>query len=98
VFRDKGRSRQRSGRKSSACLESDAVACGNREFSLPREYKIGGRQDEPNQRRWRKGRKTQGNAYTGEPRRYSIPINGPWCITFEWENGKALRVGLEPYH
>jgi len=22
-------------------------------------------------------------------------INGPWCITFEWEDGEALRVDLE---
>jgi len=25
-------------------------------------------------------------------------INGPWCITFEWEDGEALRVDLEQYH
>lgn len=34
----------------------------------------------------------------GLPKRYSIHINGPWCITFEWENGEALRVDLEQYH
>ncbi len=34
----------------------------------------------------------------GSPLRYSIHINGPWCITFEWEEGKALRVDLEQYH
>ena len=34
----------------------------------------------------------------GLPQRYSIHINGPWCITFEWEDGKALRVDLEQYH
>lgn len=34
----------------------------------------------------------------GRPRCYSIHINGPWCITFEWEDGKALRVDLEQYH
>jgi proteic killer suppression protein len=34
----------------------------------------------------------------GRPQRYSIHINGPWCITFEWEDGKALRVELEQYH
>jgi len=27
--------------------------------------------------------------------RYSMHINGPWCITFEWEDGEALRVDLE---
>ena len=32
------------------------------------------------------------------PRRYSIHVNGPWCITFEWRNGRALRVDLEQYH
>jgi proteic killer suppression protein len=34
----------------------------------------------------------------GLPQRYSIHVNGPWCITFEWENGGALRVDLEQYH
>lgn len=32
------------------------------------------------------------------PQRYSIHVNGPWTITFEWENGKVLRVDLEQYH
>jgi toxin HigB-1 len=34
----------------------------------------------------------------GVPKRYSIHVNGPWCITFEWEEGNALRVYLEQYH
>jgi len=34
----------------------------------------------------------------GAPRRYSIHVNGPWCITFEWDDGDALRVDLEQYH
>ena len=34
----------------------------------------------------------------GVPTRYSIHVNGPWCITFEWEEGEALRVDLEQYH
>ena len=34
----------------------------------------------------------------GVPKRYSIHVNGPWCITFEWEDGEALRVDLEHYH
>ena len=34
----------------------------------------------------------------GVPKRYSIHINGPWCITFEWQEGEALRVDLEQYH
>jgi toxin HigB-1 len=33
----------------------------------------------------------------GKPQRYSIHVNGPWCITFEW-NGAAQRVDLEQYH
>jgi plasmid maintenance system killer protein len=32
------------------------------------------------------------------PKRYSIHVNGPWCITFEWKQGEALRVDLEQYH
>jgi proteic killer suppression protein len=34
----------------------------------------------------------------GVPTRYSIHVNGPWCLTFEWEEGDALRVDLEQYH
>ena len=34
----------------------------------------------------------------GIPKRYSIHVNGPWCITFEREEGEALRVDLEQYH
>jgi len=32
------------------------------------------------------------------PKRYSIHVNGPWCITFEWKDGEALRFDLEQYH
>ena len=38
------------------------------------------------------------HALQGSPKRYSIHVNGPWCITFEWENGDALRVDFEQYH
>jgi len=31
------------------------------------------------------------------PTRYSIHVNGPWCITFEWSEGAKL-VDLEQYH
>ena len=34
----------------------------------------------------------------GLPKRYSIHVNGPWCITFEWEDDEASRVDLEQYH
>ena len=34
----------------------------------------------------------------GQPERYSIHINGPWCITFEWIEGDAWRVDLKQYH
>jgi proteic killer suppression protein len=34
----------------------------------------------------------------GVPKRYGIHVNGPWCITFEWEDGEALRVDFEQYH
>jgi proteic killer suppression protein len=33
-----------------------------------------------------------------DPVRYSIHVNGPWCITFEFENGDAFRVDFEQYH
>jgi proteic killer suppression protein len=34
----------------------------------------------------------------GSPQRYSLHVNGPWCITFEWVDGEAWRVDLEQYH
>ena len=34
----------------------------------------------------------------GLPKRYSIHVNGPWCITFEWEDDGVFRVDLEQYH
>jgi toxin HigB-1 len=33
-----------------------------------------------------------------DPPRYTIHVNGPWCITFEFEEGDAYRVDLEQYH
>jgi proteic killer suppression protein len=33
-----------------------------------------------------------------KPVRYSIHINGPWCITFEWYAPRALKVDVEQYH
>lgn len=34
----------------------------------------------------------------GKPKRYTAHVNGPWCVTFEFEAGDALRVDLEQYH
>ena len=34
----------------------------------------------------------------GHPDRYSVHVNGPWCLTFEWEGQNAVRVNLEQYH
>ena len=34
----------------------------------------------------------------GKPQRYSVHVNGPWCLTFEFVGGDALRVDLEQYH
>ena len=34
----------------------------------------------------------------GKPQRYSLHVNGPWCITFEWNQGEAVRVDIEQYH
>ena len=32
------------------------------------------------------------------PVRYTIHVNGPWCVTFEFEKGDAHRVDFEQYH
>ena len=34
----------------------------------------------------------------GKPTRYTVHVNGPWCITFEWDGEDAVRVDLEQYH
>lgn len=34
----------------------------------------------------------------GKPRRYSVHVNGPWCITFGWDGENAIDVDLENYH
>jgi proteic killer suppression protein len=35
-----------------------------------------------------------------KPVRYSIHVNGPWCITFGWDerSAEAIDVDLEQYH
>jgi proteic killer suppression protein len=30
--------------------------------------------------------------------RYSVHVNGPWCLTFEFEGADAYRVDFEQYH
>jgi proteic killer suppression protein len=34
----------------------------------------------------------------GTPVRYTVHINGPWCLTFEWDGEDAVRVDLDQYH
>ena len=34
----------------------------------------------------------------GRPQRYSVHINGPWCLTFGWLDKNAIDVDLENYH
>jgi proteic killer suppression protein len=38
------------------------------------------------------------HALRGTPPRYTVHINGPWCITFAFEDADACRVDLEQYH
>jgi proteic killer suppression protein len=33
-----------------------------------------------------------------KPVRYTVHVNGPWCITFEFKDGDALKVDFEQYH
>ena len=28
----------------------------------------------------------------------SVHVNGPWCVTFEWDGTDAVGVNLEQYH
>ena len=42
---------------------------------------------------------TQFHALRGfKPTRYTVHVNGPWCITFEFADGHAYEVNLEQYH
>jgi proteic killer suppression protein len=34
----------------------------------------------------------------GKPLRYSVHVNGPWCLTFEFYDGDVWRVDYEQYH
>ena len=33
-----------------------------------------------------------------DPVRYTVHVNGPWCITFEFFEGDAYRVDFVQYH
>jgi toxin HigB-1 len=32
------------------------------------------------------------------PTRYTTHVNGPWCVTFEFDGVNATRVDFEQYH
>lgn len=32
------------------------------------------------------------------PTRYTVHVNGPWCITFEFRDGDAYVLDFEQYH
>jgi proteic killer suppression protein len=32
------------------------------------------------------------------PKRYTVHVNGPWCVTFEFDGVDALNVNFEQYH
>jgi toxin HigB-1 len=33
-----------------------------------------------------------------QPTRYTVHVNGPWCITFEFDGTHAAKVEFEQYH
>ena len=33
-----------------------------------------------------------------KPVRYAIDVNGPWRLTFEFDNGDAYKLDFEQYH
>jgi proteic killer suppression protein len=33
-----------------------------------------------------------------KPTRYAVSVNGPWRLTFEFDDGDAFEVDLEQYH
>jgi proteic killer suppression protein len=34
----------------------------------------------------------------GSPKRYTVHVNGPWCITFGFDGADAIDVDFEQYH
>ena len=32
------------------------------------------------------------------PTRYTVHVNGPWCITFEFDGADVAKVDFEQYH
>ncbi len=32
------------------------------------------------------------------PTRYTVHVNGPWCITFAFDGNDAVQVDFEQYH
>jgi proteic killer suppression protein len=30
--------------------------------------------------------------------RYTVHVNGPWCLTFEFEGDDAVKIDFEQYH
>lgn len=33
-----------------------------------------------------------------DPTRHTVHVNGPWCITFTFDNGNAYAIDFEQYH
>ena len=33
-----------------------------------------------------------------KPVRYTVHVNGPWCVTFEFSDGDAYKIDFEQYH
>jgi toxin HigB-1 len=33
-----------------------------------------------------------------KPTRYTVHVNGPWCLTFAFEDGHAIEVSFVQYH
>ncbi len=38
------------------------------------------------------------HALRGVPVRYSVHVNGPWCVTFSWDVADAIAADFEQYH
>lgn len=33
-----------------------------------------------------------------DPKRYTVHVNGPWCVTFAFDGADAIAVDFEQYH
>ncbi|UFS89182.1 type II toxin-antitoxin system RelE/ParE family toxin [Bradyrhizobium daqingense] len=89
------------GRATSGEPAASTRECTSASRSHPDCRAIGVRLDTLNEAVNSSELKLTGNDFhklAGKSVRYTIHINGPWCITFEFEGSDAFKVDFDQYH